>query len=238
VPDNTPPNIWQLQVAQQFNGLEICAGPGVSFDWIWSELYQYQDEIDPSDQVLVVLTEPTRHWYFKDIPGLSHPGIRNLREYVDADQATALEYYITHLQRDDLDYLNAQYKLGWLSQIATLKRWSNPIVISAFPEPTYSPKQYPNLIGSTGNLTNVSLQEVDTKNNYSKLFGARDFRYNHFCLDNHKVLADKVILSLASGNPIDLTIGFRQGIVTDTNIANSQWIQQQVDSMLFKEMHG
>lgn len=236
VPDNTPPHIWQLRLSEQFDSLEICAGPGTSFDWIWAELYKYQDEIKPTDQVVVVLTEPSRHWFFKDIPGLTHAKILNLDEYVDKEQATALEYYLRYIQRDDLDNLNVMYKLGWLSQIVNRKRWNKPILLSGFSRPTYNPSQFPNLIGCTGNLTLASVEEVINQDKYTEFFHARDFRYNHLCLDNHKVLADKVIMAIATGAPINLTTGFAKNILTDENVSNPNWIQQQVDPVLFKEL--
>ena len=51
-------------------------------------------------------------------------------------------------------------------------------------------------------------------------FRGFDMRYNHLCLSNHDILAEKIINALTTGERLDLTTGFIQGIYTSKLLDN------------------
>jgi hypothetical protein len=58
-------------------------------------------------------------------------------------------------------------------------------------------------------------------------FNGYDCRYNHLCLTNHDILAEKISQALITDTPADLTTGFKSDLIdpewfNDAEFCNSQ----------------
>jgi hypothetical protein len=74
---------------------------------------------------------------------------------------------------------------------------------------------------ASGTLASISAQEYKTSATIAEctnFLNGLDPRYNHMCLSNHKILADKIVKSFDN---LDLTNGFIQNILTKENLEDT-----------------
>jgi hypothetical protein len=70
--------IWSVALSKKLNfNLVNQSDYGVSQDWSWSVINDWQSKITKDDQLVIVLTDPARFWFFKDLPKLSNSFIIN-----------------------------------------------------------------------------------------------------------------------------------------------------------------
>ncbi len=181
---------------------------GTSQDWAWRKIRDLQFEIQPKDQLIVVLTHPSRFWFFEDRPDLSNHNIVDFDKIVnDKEKVLAAKYFIQYIQRPELDIQATDHRIGWLSNLVLKNNWRKPIILYAFPQTIYE-DLYPNLIFSKGNLFAINkLEEVGNIKDKNW-----DTRYNHMCLSNHKILAEKLSKTILNNEEINLIDGFKQKI--------------------------
>jgi hypothetical protein len=226
------PHTWMALTADKFNlDLKIAAVPGSGQDYTFGQLYHFRHFITPNDRVVVVLTEPGRRWLFKDKPEYSNIYIFNYKEVLSSDECKKLESYVKYIQDDSLDNLAMINRLGWLDSLASRQRWNKPLVIKAF-DMVIDEDEYPHLSFAQGCLTNVSRNEFI--GNHLEVLRGYDFRYNHLCLSNHKILAAKLIDYYSRGSTVDLTTGFKSSIIADNFYRDSNFVQTELYSEAYK----
>lgn len=209
--------IWPVILAKnlQFD-LYNQSCVGTSQDWAFRIIRDWQFNISPEDQLIVVLTHPSRFWFFEDRPDLSNRNIVDFDKAINnQDRANAARYFIQYIQRPELDIQQTDHRLGWLSNLVYKNNWRKPIIILGFAQTIYE-NLYPNLIFSYGNLFAINKAEElgDIKNK------DWDARYNHLCLSNHSILAKKIEDTIKNQNNLDLTSGFKEKIYSNELINN------------------
>ena len=169
---------------------------GASQDWMWLQMQKVVRDITQDDSIVVVLTNPARFWFIEDQPSITKIRPRDFpdipREYQDD-----IRSFMMYIQRPILDTIWLENRLGWLAYNAHLRKWRKPIVLLAFEQDFSIAKSYNDIVISNGNLfENVSVIENNdiTNNieNYLNTIGNVDPRYNHMCLSNHPILANKL----------------------------------------------
>jgi hypothetical protein len=119
-------------------------------------------------------------------------------------------------------------RLGLIAHLTNLYKWKPPIILLGFREDISEQQLFPNLIFSKGTLTHdVSNKELELSNNESFFFKGIDVRYNHMCLSNHAILADKLYNLIVNNISLNLTSGFVKNILkidyaTDLKFANKE----------------
>jgi hypothetical protein len=63
----------------------------------------------------------------------------------------------------------------------------------------------------------------------AKFWKGLDGRYNHMCLSNHKILADKLVHSLLTDTTPDLTEGFVKGLIKDNALDDDDFVLKELD---------
>lgn len=197
--------IWPILIPSAIGyDLHNDSMPGTAQDWAWRKIRDWQFRIRPIDQLVVVLTHPSRYWFFEDMPDVSNHNLVDFDQIVnDKDKVRAALSFIQHIQRPELDIQTVDHRMGWLSNLVYKNNWKKPIIIAAFAQTIYT-DLYPNLIFSKGNLFVVNKEE-EVNNVKDKNW---DTRYNHLCLSNHKILAEKIANTITTGCELDLTTGF------------------------------
>lgn len=197
---------------------------GTSQDWAWRNIRNWQFEIKPQDQLVIVLTHPSRYWFFEDQPDLSNHNIVDFDKIVnDTEKVKAAKYFIQYIQRPELDIQATDHRMGWLSNLVYKYGWKKPIIIQAFPQTLYT-DLYPNLIFSKGNL--FAINKAEEANDIENKDW--DTRYNHMCLSNHKILADKIVNTITTGVELDLTTGFKEKIYSKELLENEELAKQEL----------
>lgn len=203
--------------------------PGVSQDWIWNSIAGVSNVISSNDQLIVILTDPSRFWFIENAPDLSNSWI------VDADferiignpeVKKAIEYYVKYIQRPGLDIQFLAHRLGWLNNLVRLKNLRKPLVILAFSQIVPDPQNYPDLIFSKGDLTSVSKQEETPEDPHN--WKGIDVRFNHLTLSNHKILVEKISDSIRSNTELDLTQGFNTKVLNSKSILDPEFVNSEL----------
>lgn len=179
---------------------------GVSNDYIFKTVIENYNNFSIDDCVIIQLTGPNRKWFFPNDPSLSN--FVSMREGNHPKQIqTALDYYIRHLQNDQLDDIQYTAYVYSIQYMMLVKPGIKFLVVPGFAD-------YP---GVTGNLTeHVCDAEFSSSEVLSKFYKKTgwDPRLNHMTMDNHRVLASKVANYFKTNQPIDLTTGFKSNIYT------------------------
>lgn len=214
------PQTWTEQLAQQL-GLDIVnhARSGTSQDYAWAVLQHYIPEFTPEDRVVIVLTHPSRRWYFQNKPQLSNINIIDLDQHLTRDESRAVELYIKHIQRPQTDTLDVSLRLGWLSWQIHQRGLAQPVIIKAFEQDIIDPLSVESMLVAEGSLYDVDLAEFApgiTADQVNGFWLGHDARYNHLCLTNHQIMADKLAESIRTGVAADLTRGFRRQLLADS----------------------
>ena len=223
------PNVWAILLSQKLGyNLSNTSCSGASQDWLLAQLHRIKKQITPDDQLIITLSDCNRFWFFDDFPDVAEPRAIELGEIIGHDRAKAAEYYFRYIQRDSLSINQQLSRLGLLSHLTSLYNWRPPIVLLSFQDHVPEQELFPNLIFSKGTLIyDVSNLELESGNNDHVFFKGVDVRYNHMCLSNHSILADKLYNLIVNKQPLDLTSGFIQGVLkkdfdTDLEFCNSE----------------
>jgi hypothetical protein len=231
---NPTDRVWYHQVADRL-GLELVnlSMPGVSQDWCWQQLQHqvYQGGLARGDQLIVALTHPSRYWYLERLPDLSNSWITDLDQWCTKEEARAISLFIQHIQRPSLDCLQLINRLGWLAY-QSLKLGIRPLVIKAFEQHLGAAEHYEELNWAQGSLMeDIQYWEFEdpSQETMSQYFWGLDCRYNHLCLSNHDILAQRVTESLVSGQPMDLTEGFHRHLLKSRGLYDDDFCQRELN---------
>lgn len=219
--------VWTNQLAAKLgHELKNMSVIGCSQDFLCQALLHFSKDISPDDQIIVVLTGSNRVWFFEDMPYVTHSDVKHMAETVGTSRAKAAELYFRYIQRPQLDILHTTLRLAWLNHMTVTHGWKKPLVIVGFQQDT-GRCEYPDLMFSQGNLTeHVSQQEqVDPS---AQLLIGHDPRYNHLCLKNHDVLTNKIYNTLVNNEPLDLTQGFHQHLLSEESLEDLEFAKNEL----------
>jgi hypothetical protein len=213
---------------------------GSSQDYAWTHLHLCQSHITPDDYIIVCLTHPARYWFFHHYPSLSkidqiwaYETIHGVDPY-----STAARNFIKYIQRKDLDTLWLKNRLGWLANSAYTYGWRKPLIIHTMQADDIDESQYPDLSFSKGYMyDHISLPELPEGDDYETFIGPFDSRYNHLCLSNHAILADKIHESLTTNITLDLTTGdFKKHFLTKKAISDIKFQQTELSIPMIEKI--
>ena len=213
-------------------------GVAQDFNWFFLQLWAEDAAITPNDYVIVVLTHPSRYWFFEDHPDLSNGQfIIGFDQHVNKTQAAAVEHYIREIQRPTLDCVQMVSRLGWLSNAVSEYQWRRPLVIRGFPFDVFAAGRYSNLNWAQGCLFDIQIGEFEPDaelDRTTEYFQGIDCRYNHLCLSNHKILGERAAQALITDHTLDLTQGYLRNIMpptadSDPEFAQREWCPDQVE---------
>lgn len=235
------PKLWTELVADQLGcNLVNDSYYGVSQDFCWMhlQLWSIQQKIQPEDYVIVVLTHPNRYWYLDEHPDLSNGHqLIDLDEHVGRAQAQAIKGYIQYIQRPSLDSIQQISRMGWLAWNTFSQNLRRPLVIKAFEFELHKTDKYSSLNVANGQLFDIQLNEycVADRERVTEYFYGADPRWNHMCLDNHKILADRVCDSFVNDSQLDLTQGFLTELLPLESIDNDlEFCQRELNPQLYE----
>lgn len=208
---------WQRQVSALMDVTRVvnqaCAGASNE----WSAMQFRDDRQQPGDVVIFFTTENSRQWFFKDRPHLSNlasitdtPDARELQKAEPAKYRAIMEYWL-YLQRDDVDQLRMEHMIDSI-RVKQIENELHLLLIPSF----NSSMMWTDLIPVKGNMTfSVCDREFVNEQEMVKWYNQSiDTRANHMTLENHTVLARKIVRSLDEGVLLDLEEGFATGFLT------------------------
>jgi hypothetical protein len=224
--------VWPTLLANRLNKQLVNGSMiGASQDFIFWLLYDQREQITKDDQIIVVLTHPSRMWYVENDPSLSKPSlIKELENVYGSEYTNAAHLYERYIQTPGLDQLHVEQRLAWLSYTAYLKEWKPPIVVEAFDQLKPQSKEFKHIIIGNGNLT-TDVSEKEIKGGidlYNKIFKGYDPRFNHMCLCNHSVLVDKLFDTITNGATLDFTTGFYKDAIDESALNNQEFVDAQL----------
>lgn len=233
IPDDQHIIPWTMQLANQLNyNLKNNSEWGVCQDWSWDFINREKLNISSNDQLIVVLTDPARFWYFEEIPSLTNSHVLDFSGLVENKNRTqAASNYIQYIQRPSLDTQMMAHRLGWLNNLATLKSWKKPIILVAFDMYLPDLSDFNNLVFSDGCLRSIDQRE-HTEDFKLKTI---DVRYNHLCLRNHSVLANKLYNTIINNENLDLHTGFHTHILSNNSMEDPKFIETDLSPWLVKK---
>jgi hypothetical protein len=232
---------WPRQVAQglaQHLGTEVLlenhSRMGVSQDYCWEFLQILLEyKITPDDYLIVALTHPSRFWFLDQKPELSNSAIVDLDDHCSRDESKAIEYFIRYIQRPRLDLIFMNNRMGYLAYQIQKKKLHRPIVIKCFGQDVDQAEAWTEMNWANGVLMDdvqrLEFEDVDIDKDASFWHGL-DARYNHMCLSNHKILAEKLTHSLITDTTCDLTEGFVKGLIKKNAMQDEEFVDKELES--------
>lgn len=219
-PNDNHPRVWPQQVADRLGcDLENWAEVGTAQDWSWQILQYWFDrgDITADDYLIVALTHPNRFWYLQDNPKLTNPDIIDMERWCSPEQRRAIEYFLRYIQRPALDIIHINNRLGYLAYQIGRLGLRRPLMLKCFDFDISQAESFWELNWTNGIMMNdvqrLEFDPVDLDENITAFWHGIDARYNHLCLSNHDIMADKVAEALTSNTTLDLTSGFIQGLL-------------------------
>jgi hypothetical protein len=227
-------NSWVTLLGNKLGVEEICnrGMMGSSQDFAFYSLQDWEEIITPDDYIVVALTHAARFWFFEDYPAITKPDhLEHFKNKIGPYRHSAASLYLQYIQRPELDSLHIENRIAWLSYTAEFRGWKKPLVINAIANQGDPLRFEYNLNFSKGDLTTVSFAEVRpgaTYEEYIKIIERVDPRYNHLCLSNHAILADKIYNTLVNDIELDLTTGFKENILSTDKINDLEFQKQEL----------
>ena len=207
---------------------------GAAQDFAWHSLHDWAPFITPDDYVVVILTHPARFWFLEDDATMGKADhIRELDYRYGKEIADAAEMYVRYIQRPLLDTLFLENRLGWLAYQTHFRKWRRPLIIKAFDQHITQAIEYPELNFANGNLTKVSEKEI-IGGDFNKWGKGYDIRFNHLCLSNHKILAEKIHAALTLEQSLDLTQGFKENFLDESVFSDLEFIDKECNPDISK----
>ena len=213
-------NIWHYEknwldlVAESLNidqdNIENFSQFGVANDYIFKKLIENCNNFSKNDYVIIQPTSPNRKWFFPDDPALSN--FSNMKSGAHPkEHEVALKQYVTHLQNNQLDDIQYTAYVYAIQYLIISRPGVKFLVVPGFAD-------YPGVYGNlTEHVCDAEFASAETLVKFYRKTGF-DPRLNHMTIDNHHVLAKKVVDSFNSSQPIDLTNDFRSKIYNEKNI--------------------
>lgn len=230
--DDPSPDQWHVSLAAKLGyELKDCSLWGACQDWVFAYIESVQENISPEDQVIIALPDPARFWFFDDHPSITSVHVLNYDKIInDSSRVKAVEGYIRYIQRPHLDTHFITLRLGYLNNIATVKKWKPPIVILAGEMSLPPVDNFNRLIISEGSLRGID--SIETLPPF--VLTGDDVRYNHLSLRNHYVLTDKLLdIITKKENSLNLLEGFHSRFITKDNFTNKEFIDKEFSPWLY-----
>ncbi len=242
-PDYDPIGVWTRQLAHRLSNhlghgvqLRNASLVGSAQDWMISEYLNVLEEIAPQDYVVIILTSPARYWYFEDIPSLSNWNILDFDSVVNKERARAVELYIKHIQRPQLDNIALLGRLSVIAHETLTRNLRRPLLVKGFIQDLGPAVNFKQLNIAQGVLSEIQYAEYQNKDLVERLaeqgqpgyFKGADCRFNHLCLRNHDVLADKFLQGLITDTSPDLTQGFHRDLISVDWYKDSEFCEQEL----------
>ncbi len=206
---------------------------GSSQDWCMTHLQIWLNyEMTEDDYLVICLTHPSRVWFLDRLPEMSNANIIDLDRWVSKDEAKAIELYIRYMQRPMIDLMNVNNRLAYIAYQTQRRKLKKPLIIKCFDQDLDQAMEFPELIIAEGSLmSDVQYHEFDdpeaeAENRYWR---GLDARYNHLCLRNHEVLAEKLLDSLINNTAPDLKNGFHKGMLTAGLLDDLEFCQKELN---------
>lgn len=249
---NSPSNVYQRSLTQRLSRhtnepieLRVMGLPGSAQDWALTQFMRNVDQMTPDDWIVFVATAPSRYWYFYDKPSLSNWNILDFDEVCSKEQAKAVELYIKHIQRLDLDVLQCASRLGLLAYEIHRRKLKPALVVPVVEMLAENCDEFPDLIWSSGDLSKVQFDEYAepveayrrNKEGIPGYFKGVDCRFNHLTLSNHEILSAKMFDSLINGSILDLTSGFHKHTVSEDWYEDQDFIDNELNADLVSHFH-
>lgn len=191
---------WMDLVAQGLEESDVhyLSQFGVSNDWIFKQCIDHTADFKEGDTVIVQLTGSNRKWFFPDEPQLSNTF--QSQGYHHSIQ-TAVDHYHQYLHNDQLNNIQYTAYVYALMFVKQSMQHVNFLFLPGF-------DSIPNVNGNlTTNICNYELG-ITTPQEFFEKHKGYDPRLNHMSIENHTILANKVVDCLKNNTPLDLTNGF------------------------------
>lgn len=212
-----------------------CSLMGSSQEWAWKFLQMWLDnDATAEDYIVVCLTHPSRVWFFEDNPALTNANIIDLDQHVDKEQARAVELYLKHIQRPEIDIQNVNNRMAYVAYQVLKQSLKKPLFIKCFRQDLAQSVDWPEIAVANGILMDDvqywEFADVDADRDATYWHGL-DCRYNHLCLSNHVVLADKIADYFINDQPVDLTQGFHRGLLKADSLTDLDFCRKELDML-------
>jgi hypothetical protein len=241
-PNDVNKRTWPCQVSHRLSqhlgsNIEMINSSlvGSSQDWMLNAYLKVSDDIAPDDYVVLILTSADRYWFFEDLPSLSNINILDAEKHLPKERLAAVEGFVKHIDRPHLHLLQGTSRLALIAYTTRLRGLRRPLIVPGFDQILEHMAEWPDLAICNGYLTAAQYNEYRQSDKLAKMvadrnvsyFNGYDCRYNHLCLTNHDILAEKISQALITNTPADLTTGFKADLIdpewfNDTEFCTSQ----------------
>jgi len=206
---------------------------GSSQDWMWTHLQIWLNyEMTADDYLVICLTHPSRVWFLERMPEMSNANIIDLDKHVTKEEAKAIELFIRYIQRPMIDLMNVNNRLAYVAYQTNRHKLKKPIIIKCFDQDLDQAQEFEELIIADGSLmSDVQYHEFinPEQETDNKFWHGIDARYNHLCLRNHGILADKILHSLLTQEPIDLKQGFHKNFLMESLLEDNNFCANELN---------
>ncbi len=203
---------------------------GVAQDFCWHHINGMIDQVAPDDYMIVAVTHPNRFWYLQEHPNLSNHHIIELEKYIEKEQGWAIQLFMQHIQRPELDTLHQTNRMKSLAYEVLKRGLRRPLMLNCFPSDISQVENIEELQWAHGNLYSVQSLEFESgEEDSSTYFHGVDCRYNHLCLSNHKIMAEKVIAAFTENKLLDLDQGFLTGLLGKNTLDDEDFCVRELD---------
>lgn len=175
---------------------------GVSNEYIIDQFMQQQPNMLPRDTIIIQLTERSRQWFFEDQPCISNFYIADLDKHVTKEQHNAVNMYVTHLHRDEIQVIRYALTCMALNHITTVMSANKIMILPGF-------NHVPGVSGSLLEVCNGEFKSDESRLAWYDKYPI-DARHNHMSEKNHYILAEKIFHAFNTGTLLDLTTGFEK----------------------------
>jgi len=199
---------------------------GLLQEWVWN------NAIGPDDYLVIALTHPSRYWFIERLPELTNANIIDLDKHITKDEATAIELFIKHIQRPNLDTMLLINRMAYLALMVNEQKLHRPLIIKCFQQLVGVADEFEELNWAEGNLFE-DIQRDEFANNDLEIgdvfWRGLDGRFNHMCLSNHKILAEKIAYALINDTTLDIRSGFIKNIIPEDWENNVEFQKTELD---------
>lgn len=212
---------------------------GSSQDWLWTHLQIWLNyEMTADDHLIICLTHPSRVWFLDRLPEMTNANIIDLDRWVTKEEAKAIELYIRYIQRPMIDLMNVNNRLAYVAYQVQRRKLRKPLIIKCFDQDLDQGMDFEELKIAKGSLmSDVQYHEFhDPESEVSnRYWHGVDARYNHLCLRNHEVLAEKVFQSLVTDQELDLTQGFYRNFLVDSMLDDLEFCEKELEMTVLEK---
>ena len=203
-----------------------------------------RDRIGNGDIVLVALATPQRTYFISEYPTISSlsdispsatQSMRRKSDNISKEEKSAIFDYYLYLHSD---LLNLSWLQSWFYELnhVCIERGAAAVVLDGKASDADGDKfgnttdidssACRSIIRGYGHLYDISQAEAVDTASAQWLIEHDDFRMNHIGIQNHKVLANKIISSVRDGVQLDLTTGFYTKYIDQKYFKSVDWLQQ------------